>query len=266
MKESSQTRAAEIYEWFTRYLIEADIYLLDENDFEIVKEAFIEYNTKPMIEHPGKILTAEEAYSKKNAITMLDHKYQKEPKNQNEESGCGLPPSFLEALFILQHVTYTDEVLKKTSHVYKAIRTYKPENNRAMLQKIKQQKDNPYAAALINWASRKQPIHVKDRVHLILKFTPGHPGNLVFHMTDAGILGSNEPFEEDRSKYVELDVFNSPAESTESQFQPESVQHERFDDEIKTSNESNIKTIFNGIKKQVTGIKDRLPRNKDFDE
>lgn len=239
MKETDQIIAAEIFEWFSRYLIEAEIYLIADEDYDDVQDCFIACNLKPMIEHPGRIVPSHEAYKTLNESESKDDIFSKDPKPQNEESGCGLTEGFLVALFLLQHVRYTDTVTKQTDHVYKADRRYYPEENREMLKIIEEQKDNPYSTALISWAKRKQPIHVKDKVHHILKFTPGSPGSLNLNIASSSSNNSNESYQEDRSKYKELDVFGDTPE-------PEPKPN------IAPVNDNSFKSIIGNIKSKVS--------------
>ena len=203
-KKSNQEIQEEIYRIFINYLHESEITLLDSKEYEQVKNNFIERNTKKMIGLPGSIISPEQAY--------MDTKMKiKDVNSQPEiESGCGLTENFLEAFFLLQHVKYIDTVWEESEKVYDAQRKHFPENNREILTTIEEAAGNPYADAMVQWARRQEPILVKEQVHIVTKKTPGVPGKqLKFFGVNGGIVGADEPYEVDKSKYVELDVFEN---------------------------------------------------------
>ena len=203
-KKSTQEIQEEIFRIFINYLHESEITLLDSKEYEQVKRNFIERNTKTMIGLPGSIISPEQAYMDAK-MKVLNSNTQPEV-----ESGCGLTENFLEAFFLLQHVKYIDTVWEESEKMYDAQRRHLPEENRKILTKIEEMAGNPYADAMIEWAKSQEPILVKEQVHIITKKTPGVPGKqLKFFGTNGGVLGASEPYEVDKSKYVELDVFDN---------------------------------------------------------
>lgn len=246
MARGQQAITAEKFDILNRYLIEADIYLLEDDKYDEVKERFIEVNSKPVKGTPGRVIPSQDAYFNTPKPAFYGSK---PPK---EEPGCGLPKGLLEALFLLQHVRYHDHVTKKTSRSYKADRVHFPEENRAMLRNMEQFQNNKVAEAMVSWAKRKQPILVKDKVNLALKYTPGHPGNLVFHLTGSGIVGSDEPYQEDKSHYVELDVFATTP----------TPQKEYFDD---SSEDVNLVSILGGLKDKAKNKYNSMLKNRTDD-
>lgn len=218
-KKSNQEIQEEIYRIFINYLHESEITLLDSKEFEQVKQHFITRNTKTVIGLPGHIISPEQAYLDAN------NRFRDNNTQPEIESGCGLTENFLEAFFLLQHVKYIDTVWEETEKIYDAQRKHLPEANREMLKKIEEAAGNPYADALVNWARRQEPILVKEQVHIITKKTPGIPGKFKFFSTGDGIVGAGELHEVDKSKYVELDVFENGLEipKDEQQDQPNSL-------------------------------------------
>lgn len=206
-KKSTQEIQEEIFRIFINYLHESEITLLDSKEYEVVKKNFIERNTKKMIGLPGPIVSPEQAYMD------AKHKFTESNTQQDIESGCGLTENFLEAFFLLQHVKYIDTVWEESEKMYDAQRRHLPDENRKILAKIEDMAGNPYADAMVQWARRQEPIMVKEQVHIVTKKTPGIPGKqLKFFGVNGGFAGANEPYEVDKSKYVELDVFDNGLE------------------------------------------------------
>ena len=172
------------------YLSKAKIIAWDSDDYYIKRQEFITANCG-LFEGPiGPII----------------------PSYMTHEPGppCGFTEDFIALLYDLQHLRYSDKVLKDTGKRYKAIRSYHCEDNRRALAETEKKKGNVFYDALYNWAIKQYPVDAPVRVLKVEKFTPPMTKRgLRFYLTDSGLFGSHTPFIEDRSKYDWVDVFGT---------------------------------------------------------
>lgn len=181
---------------FSKYLADAVPIAWETEEFEAVRQAFVEKNYSPHTSIPQEILISPVAYLSANPLFDDDKKH----------AETGHSKELLSELFLIQHLEYSEKVIKHTRKCYIADMTYYCQRNRDILRHLETRNDW-YAREMVRWARAVKPLPVPTRKRTIVKYTRGWPGQLIFTRVNGGFWGSHEPYEEDRSRYSDLDIF-----------------------------------------------------------
>ncbi|GEM_PF-3734019 len=129
----------------------------------------------------------------------------------------GLTKDIYRKLFRLQYLPYSEKVKKDKpgfTH-FKSVKSYDPHDNKRLLKEL-ENSFSPTDKILVDWAKKQSPVFVPVKEERITCFTPRNKNKemRLWHVNGA-ILGSNSPYEEDYSSYLEIDVYKNGGNQNE---------------------------------------------------